>query len=242
MIWEGQWGRKEGGSNANSRPLVPLLWQEKQTWEVQNGSWHSWKSALPSPELLTEVDTIPTLDVKTPHFRKLRNCLLFQCKHHCWRAWHWSHCDSQSLWFNAWALRRILLARENVYINMKCCIYCIKYFLVKTLIIGNFKTYVQFSSVQSLSRVQLFATPWITARQASLFITNSQSSLKLMSIESVMPSSRLILCCPFSSCPQSLPASGSFPMSQLFASDSQSIGASASVIPMKIQIQHFILI
>ena len=54
----------------------------------------------------------------------------------------------------------------------------------------------QSSSVQSLSRVQLFATPWITARQASLSITNSQSSLKLMSIESVMPSSHLILCYP----------------------------------------------
>ena len=52
-----------------------------------------------------------------------------------------------------------------------------------------------FSSVQPLSRVQLFATPWTAACQASLSITNSQSSLKLMSIESVMPSSHLILCC-----------------------------------------------
>jgi len=55
---------------------------------------------------------------------------------------------------------------------------------------------VQFSSVQSLSRVQLFATPWIAARQASLSITNSRSSLRLTSLESVMPSSHLILCCP----------------------------------------------
>ena len=55
---------------------------------------------------------------------------------------------------------------------------------------------VQFSSFQSLSRVQLFATPWITARQASLSITNSRSSLKLTSIESVMPSNHLILCHP----------------------------------------------
>ena len=53
-----------------------------------------------------------------------------------------------------------------------------------------------FISVQLLSRVWLFATPWIAARQASLSITNSWSSLKLMSIESVMPSSHLILCCP----------------------------------------------
>ena len=54
----------------------------------------------------------------------------------------------------------------------------------------------QIRSDQSLSRVQLFATPWISAHQASLSITNSQSSLRLMSIESVMPSSLLILCHP----------------------------------------------
>ena len=54
----------------------------------------------------------------------------------------------------------------------------------------------QFSSVQSLSCVWLFVTPWIAARQASLSITNSQSLLKLMSIESVIPSSHLILCHP----------------------------------------------
>ena len=55
---------------------------------------------------------------------------------------------------------------------------------------------VQFSSVQSLSCVRLFATPWTAAHQASLSITNSRSSLKLTSIESVMPSSHLILCRP----------------------------------------------
>ena len=55
---------------------------------------------------------------------------------------------------------------------------------------------VQFSSVQPLSRVRLLATPWIAACQASLSITNSQSLLKLMSIESVMPSSHLIFCSP----------------------------------------------
>ena len=55
---------------------------------------------------------------------------------------------------------------------------------------------VQFSSIQLLSHIQLFVTPWTAARQASLFITNSHSLLKLMSIESVMPSNHLILCCP----------------------------------------------
>ena len=67
-----------------------------------------------------------------------------------------------------------------------------------------------FSSVQSLSCVRLLVTPWIAAHQASLSITNTWSSLKLTSIESVMPSSHLILCCPLLLLPQSLPASRSF--------------------------------
>ena len=93
------------------------------------------------------------------------------------------------------------------------------------------------SSVQSLSSVWLFATPWTAARQASLSITNSQRLLKLMSIKLVMPSNHFILCCPFSSCLQSFPAPGSFPMTGLFASGGQNIGvsASASVLPMNIQ-------
>ena len=65
---------------------------------------------------------------------------------------------------------------------------------------------VQFSSVQSLSRDRLFATPWIPACQASGSITNSQSLNKLMSIESVMPSSHLILCHPFLLLPPILPS------------------------------------
>ena len=76
-----------------------------------------------------------------------------------------------------------------------------------SLICLSVKCYsVQFSSVQSLSRVRLFATPWTTARQASLSITNSQSLPKLMSIESVMPSSHLILCRPLLLLPQILPS------------------------------------
>ena len=100
----------------------------------------------------------------------------------------------------------------------------------------------KFSSVQSLSCVQLFVTPWTAAHQASLSITNSQSLPKFMSIESVMPSNHLILCHPLLPslpffCLQSFPASGSFQMSQFFASGSQSIGVSVStsVLPMNIQ-------
>ena len=94
------------------------------------------------------------------------------------------------------------------------------------------------SSVQSSQSVYpTLRDPMNWAYQASLSITNSQSSLKLMSIESVMPSSHLILCRPFSSCPQSLPASESFPMSQLCAWGGQSTGvsASASFLPKKSQ-------
>ena len=64
----------------------------------------------------------------------------------------------------------------------------------------------QWSSVQSLSRVQLFATPWTAAHQASLSITNSRSLPKLISIESVMPSNRLILCCPLLLLPSIFPS------------------------------------
>ena len=90
-------------------------------------------------------------------------------------------------------------------------------------------------AVQLLSRVHLFTTPWTTACQASLSCTISQSLLRLMSVESVMPSNCLILCCPASSCLESFPASGSFLMSRFFASGGQSIGDSASVLPMIIQ-------
>jgi len=93
------------------------------------------------------------------------------------------------------------------------------------------------SSVQSLSPVWLFVSSCIAACQASLSITNSQSLTKFMSIESVMPSNHLILCYLLLIPLQSFPASGSLPMSQLFASGGQSIGTSASVsvLPMTIQ-------
>ena len=68
-----------------------------------------------------------------------------------------------------------------------------------------------------------------------LSITNSWSLFKLMFMESVMPFNHLILCHPFSSCLQSFPASGSFPVSQFFISCGQTIGASASVLPMNTQ-------
>ena len=100
-----------------------------------------------------------------------------------------------------------------------------------------FKIEDQFSSVQPLSHVRLFATPWIAAHQATLSITNSWSLLKLMSIESVCHLTISSSVVPLSSCLQSFPASGSFPVSQFFPSGGQSSGvsASASVLPTNTQ-------
>ena len=116
---------------------------------------------------------------------------------------------------------------------MMCCWKSLSFFMVENLPLCFS---LQFSSVQSFSCVSLFATPWTAAHQAFLSITNSQRLLKLMLIKSVMPSisSSVIL---FSSCFQSSPASGSFPMSQFFTSGGQStrVSASMSVLPKNIQ-------
>ena len=113
-----------------------------------------------------------------------------------------------------------VLSLANYILGLKFAIICLA-------------SHMYISSVQSFSRVRLFATPWITARQATLSITNSRSSLRLLSIESVMPFSHLILCRPL----LLLPASESFPMSQLFAWGGQSTGVSAlaSFLPKKSQ-------
>ena len=172
--------------------------------------------------------------------------------------------------------------------------YSLCFLIIGRLIQNPEWIHIQFSSVQLLSRVRLFATPWTAGCQTSLSITNSWSPRKPMSIVSVMPSKHLIFCrplllssvqfscsvvsdslrpcesqhtrppcpsptpgvhsdscplsqwchpaisssvVPFSSCPQSLPALGSLPMSQLFAWGGQSTGvsASASFLPKKSQ-------
>ena len=96
---------------------------------------------------------------------------------------------------------------------------------------------VQFTSFQSLSRIRLFATPWITAHQASLSITNYQSSFKLKSTESVMPSSHLILCHPLLLLLPIPLSSRVFSMSRLFTWGGRSTGVSAlaSFLPMNTQ-------
>ena len=100
---------------------------------------------------------------------------------------------------------------------------------------GEIKLHV--AVVQLLSCFQPFVTPWTTARQATLSFTISWSLLKFMSIESVMPSNHHILCCSLLLLPSILPSIRVFPMSRLFTSGGQSIGASAlaSVLPVYIQ-------
>ena len=88
--------------------------------------------------------------------------------------------------------------REWVYVHVGAIISAVQQKLTHY-------TATQFSSVQSLSRVRLFVTPWTAACQVSLSITNSQSLPKLMSIESVMPSNHLILCCPLLLLPSIFP-------------------------------------
>ena len=84
-------------------------------------------------------------------------------------------------------------------------------------------------AIQAFGHVRLFVTSWTVARQASLSFTISWSMLRLMPIESMLPSKLFTLYHPFSSCPQSFPASGLSPVSCLYTSGGQSIGASALV-------------
>ena len=105
----------------------------------------------------------------------------------CWR-------ECQKQWNTFWPLVGLLIGTNTMENRWKC----LKKLKKKCHMIQQSHSWasVQFSSVQSLSHVWLFTTPWIAAHQASLSITNSRSTPRLTSIESVMPSSRLILCRP----------------------------------------------
>ena len=106
-----------------------------------------------------------------------------------WKRWERQVCIKYPSWENFMLLENATL--PNLYL-------CTNVETLKPFVLGILwrLNSIQFSSVQLFSRVQLFATPWIAARQACLSITNSRRSLKLTSIESVMPFSHLILCCP----------------------------------------------
>ena len=136
----------------------------------------------------------------------------------CWKTWNKSH--QKVIFFALWAenVTKYFILRKTIGVIFLYHHLDIHVKNINILLIFS----VQFSSVTQSCLT--FATPWIAARQASLPITNcpllisiSKLISKLISMESVMPSSHLILCRPLLLLPQSLPASGSFPRSQLFA-------------------------
>ena len=123
---------------------------------------------------------------------------------------------------------------EAYFLMVKCCI------IISTWVLGwtwRQLLTIQFSSVHSLSSVRFFVTPWITAHQASLSFTISQSSLKLTSIELVMPSSHLILCHPLLLLPPIPPSIRVFSNESTLPWGGQStrVSASASFLPKKSQ-------
>ena len=124
---------------------------------------------------------------------------------------------------------------QRVSVNWKTCKGSWRFFLQVCL--PAIWVMPQFSSVQSLSHIQHFVTPWTAAYWASLSLTKYQSLLKLMSIESMMSSNHLTLCCPLLLLPSIFSSIRVFSKSQFFASGGQSIGtsASASALPMHIQ-------
>ena len=114
----------------------------------------------------------------------------------------------------------------NIFLCLSLCLFsslCVFLSLTRSgiLLYLYIVLFIYIHSVQLLSCVWLFGTPWTAARQASLSVTNSPTLPKLMSIELVMPSRHLILCRPLLLLPSIFPASGSFQMSQLFASGGQ---------------------
>ena len=130
----------------------------------------------------------------------------------CWTSFHVYNIttiiDQILIWMN-------LFLNPPFYSTALCIISVTLTFAAIIIKVENcWEKIPQFSSVQSLSRVRLFVTPWTAAHQVSLSITNSRSLLKLISIESVMPSKHLILCCPL------LLLSSIFPNIRVFSSES----------------------
>ena len=143
---------------------------------------------------------------------------------HCLLLGRGVHAFVKSIWW--WVLSLWLIPLYMGECSNSCFIFNINIYSSPDLhLIQLFKLITKTleeecsQSVQSLSRVWLFAVPWTAAHQGSLSTTSSWSLLKLMSMESVRPSNHLIFVVPFFSCLPSFPASRSFQMSQLFASD-----------------------
>ena len=121
-------------------------------------------------------------------------CNLLKCNFICWNSWsfHWGHVPPKSLSLFLLSVFEFLPGWH--------------FFFFFSYLLEGISWLCRFSSVQSLSHVPLFTTPWTAAHQTSLSITNSRSLLKLMSIEAVIPSNHLILCCPLLLLPSIFPS------------------------------------
>ena len=157
-----------------SHEIKRFLFLERKVMPNQDSIWESRDSTLPTKAHLVKVMVFPLV---------MHGCESWTIKKaECWKIDY----------FELWCWRRLLSPLDCKEIKPVKLLRKRS----KRLTHQNGRSQIQFSSVQSLSRVWLFATPWIPARQASLSITNSRSLLKLMPIESVMPSRHLILCRP----------------------------------------------
>ena len=177
-----------------SFPLSPCSW----LWEKHKTLWRfetnhlEWETENQKPQQKRRVckEFVRTTGVDYCVSRKWKNHL------RCWKG-------GVSFWM--WPMEEIKSKSYQRFVNLNTLLNVAEYWKkTKHKTYFKFASSVQFSSVQLLSCVRLFETSWIAALQASLSITNSRSSLKIMSIESVMPSSHLILCHP------SLPAPNPF--------------------------------
>ena len=189
--------------------LLCVKWSSKGSSIRRNWrTWHKFERTI-SRYLTHTYDTLNSSEDLGWYSQLLVASPSVQAKE--WETENWNHFPIRSL-------DTEIKLYLSVYMKTTCCA----------------AVFIQVSSVQWLSRVRLFATPWIAARQASLSITNSRSSLRLMSIELVMPSSHLILCRPLLLLPPILPASEYFPVSQLFAWGGQSTDYfSRNILPGK---------
>ena len=233
-----------------------ILWTEKPVRLQSMGSQESdttWLLSTYPRSFLPHCDCAWVLLFVVPYGFFVSCCWswpLSRCKHSGWRS-QVSACVTLTLL--SWNRSQTLMWEMPLYTGRKGAVlfpktkahqeesepisFAVSPSLLAYLIFLNLSCssmILQFSSVQSLSRVWLFATPWIVACQASLSITNSRSSLRLTSIESVMPSSHLILCRPLLLLPP-IP-----PSIRVFSTESPlcmrwPCEALASVLPMNIQ-------
>ena len=161
--------------------------------------------------------------------------LLFSLKFHQEKIMHWLFWE----WNSIWVLENLSAFWISTGVSSQCGI---SEFLQDAVLGGPsrwvlmlFSGFLTFVRVQSLSHVWFFVTPWTRAHQASLSFTVFKSLPNSCPLSQWCHPTISSSVTPFSSCPQSSPASGSFPLSWLFASGGQSIGASASVSPMNVQ-------